>query len=625
MNIVAFVTASFSALLSFLQGGCGTVLAGGGIRLAEFLGMAPDHDLERLILSGFAVVIAAPLALIGGGLALARKRSAGVVLAISAVLCALAYQGGFKDAAIWGICYFVAAVFAYLDTENLKPKQLKIRQTREVRLFQLEPHTSSDTAIRDEEMSPSPRGQTQSKHPLQVDIGAPQYTYEPTTGFETDALVTRAFLFLEDGDFSRAGQYLEQALNQDPENSSAYLGRLMVELKVCSEEELSNCPSPLEDNRNYQRAVRFADEPNRVRLAELARANLERSERQRAEDLEAQYTRAIELKSRARYVSDYTQLTTLFGDLGNYRDSEAQTEQCRRISEEKRRQSNKSIMRFSILTLISALLGGLFIFGKERLTFFSASPPSQEAPVSSIQTVSQAQKAEKTSTKVEPEYPAPERGGYSVHPSASGEAGQSPETIMALGAREQTISIYENPDLHSSIVGSLPSNHVFPIIEAWVDPNAHKRWYRVASENNGRGWIPEDGVRLEGEEEILSDFLEYGEESFNNMRRDAEEDEQRLRRFITDKRLPSHVVAGGHLYLVRSYGYSLMEIRGNKVNLRREPNTRSGIIMQMNEGYPVDADAYWTSADGRETWYYVRTPDSREGWVFGEFIRERPR
>lgn len=625
MNIVAFVIASFSALLSFLQGGCGTVLAGGGIRLVESLGMAPDRNMERLILSGFAVVTAAPLALIGGGLALARKRSADVVLAISAILCALAYQGGFKDAAIWGICYFIAAVFAYIDTKNLKPDQLKIRQTWAERPFQPEPQTSSDTAIRDEETSPTPRGQTQNEHPLQVDIGAPQYTYEPITGFETDALVTRAFLFLEDGDFSRAEQYLEQALKQDPENSPAYLGRLMVELKAHSEEELRNCPSPLKDNKNYQRAVRFADESNRVRLAELVQANLERSERRRVEELEARYTRAIELKSRARYVSDYTQLMTLFGDLGTYRDSEAQTEQCRRISEEKRRQSNKSIMRFSILTLISALLGGLFIFCRERLTFFPSSTPSQEAPVSSVQTVSQAQEVEKNSTKAEPVYPAPEREGYSVRPSASGEAGQRPETIMALGVREQAISLYEKPDLRSSIVGSLPSNHVFPIIEAWVGPNAHRRWYRVASEKSGRGWIPEDGVRLEGEEEILSDFLEYGEESFNSMRREAEEDEQMLRRFITDKRLPSHVIAGGHLYLVHSYGYSLMEIRGNKVNLRREPNTRSGIIMQMNEGYPVDADAYWTSADGRETWYYVRTPDSREGWVFGEFIRERPR
>ena len=62
-----------------------------------------------------------------------------------------------------------------------------------------------------------------------------------------------------------------------------------------------------------------------------------------------------------------------------------------------------------------------------------------------------------------------------------------------------------------------------------------------------------------------------------------------------------------------------------KVNLRREPNTRSEVIMQMNEGYPVDADAYWTRADGRETWYYVRTPDGREGWVSGSFVGDRPR
>ena len=42
-------------------------------------------------------------------------------------------------------------------------------------------------------------------------------------------LLKRAFMFLEDGDFSRADEFCEQVLNLDPENAEAYLGKLMAE------------------------------------------------------------------------------------------------------------------------------------------------------------------------------------------------------------------------------------------------------------------------------------------------------------------------------------------------------------------------------------------------------------
>ena len=57
-------------------------------------------------------------------------------------------------------------------------------------------------------------------------------TYEPILGIETGALIKRAFLFLEDGEFDNAGRYIEQALNQDPENSQVYMAKLMLEHKV---------------------------------------------------------------------------------------------------------------------------------------------------------------------------------------------------------------------------------------------------------------------------------------------------------------------------------------------------------------------------------------------------------
>jgi hypothetical protein len=63
-------------------------------------------------------------------------------------------------------------------------------------------------------------------------------------------------MFLEDGDWIRADDFCEQVLNQNPENAQAYLGKLMAELKVRSQDQLKNCALPFIDRNNYQKTVR---------------------------------------------------------------------------------------------------------------------------------------------------------------------------------------------------------------------------------------------------------------------------------------------------------------------------------------------------------------------------------
>ena len=79
--------------------------------------------------------------------------------------------------------------------------------------------------------------------------------FEPVLGVETPALIKRAFIFLEDGDFYEAERYFEQALNQDPENSQSYLGKLIAEMKVRNIEELSEIEKPLQEQKLFQRAI----------------------------------------------------------------------------------------------------------------------------------------------------------------------------------------------------------------------------------------------------------------------------------------------------------------------------------------------------------------------------------
>jgi len=89
----------------------------------------------------------------------------------------------------------------------------------------------------------------------------------PAGASETDALLKRAYLVLEDSDWQKADELLEQVLNRDPENARAYFGKVMVQLQSPSEEKLwtrlldqPNVSWPLiNENKNYQKALRYAD------------------------------------------------------------------------------------------------------------------------------------------------------------------------------------------------------------------------------------------------------------------------------------------------------------------------------------------------------------------------------
>ncbi|WP_347713496.1 SH3 domain-containing protein [uncultured Fretibacterium sp.] len=579
------------------------MLAGVGMRISQSFGSAPDRDLASMGAAGVGVLFASMLALAGGGLALGRRRGASVLLLVSAALCGMAFLGGFHDAAIWGTLYMVAAVFAYLGAQRkqgiqAEPAPQPGAQSVAVGLQKqgtdqwTQPKMGSEKEPRSEDRSPDD---------------------ETIAGLDTDALVVRAFLFLEDGCFPRADRYLEQALNQDPKNSRAYLGKLMVELNAHDEKELADSLTPLEGYKHYQRALQFADDEGKARLTDYAQAVLKKTEERQKAEQEARYFEAAELKAQANSAITYKQAAQLFGELGSYKDSREMAVLCERLAVEKGAQEKRKSFWAGMFLSLAALAA---LMAKPTYKYLSRSfahksevereMPGSLPPSKSNENLS----------------PLPPSSPKAVEPQV---APQGPETVMALGSLERAASLHEHPNPNSPVVGQIPAKHIFPIIEARVEEGSKGRWYRISSEKYGKGWIPEDDVRLEGEEETISDFIQYGEDEFNGMRREAEEDFQSLQRFIAEKKLPHHVVAGGNIYLVRSYGFSLMEVRGNKVNLRREPNTSSEVIMQMNEGYPVDADAYWTRADGRETWYYVRTPDGREGWVSGNFVGERPR
>ena len=78
--------------------------------------------------------------------------------------------------------------------------------------------------------------------------------------YPTDALIKRAFLFIEESLFDKANIYIEEVLNRDPENAEAYLAKLLMDYNVADIDELSRVTEPFDNNLNYKRAYRYGDE-----------------------------------------------------------------------------------------------------------------------------------------------------------------------------------------------------------------------------------------------------------------------------------------------------------------------------------------------------------------------------
>ncbi len=81
-----------------------------------------------------------------------------------------------------------------------------------------------------------------------------------STDSNVESLLKRAFMFVEDGDFETAEKYCEKVLDSEPENTDAYLCKLMIAKKVTTKEKLKECDTPLEQDSNYLRILRTGDE-----------------------------------------------------------------------------------------------------------------------------------------------------------------------------------------------------------------------------------------------------------------------------------------------------------------------------------------------------------------------------
>lgn len=129
-----------------------------------------------------------------------------------------------------------------------------------------------------------------------------------------ESLLKRAFMFLEDGDWSAADEYCEKVLDIDPENARAYLGKLMAECRACRMEDLQNCEQPFDGSGNYEKVLRFAD----PKLAETLK------------DCNSYiiYKGAVNAMTAADSENEYKAAAEMFKTVPGFKDADSLVEKC---------------------------------------------------------------------------------------------------------------------------------------------------------------------------------------------------------------------------------------------------------------------------------------------------------
>lgn len=140
-----------------------------------------------------------------------------------------------------------------------------------------------------------------------------------------EPLLKRAFMFLEDGNWQEADTYCEKVLDQDPENAQAYLGKLMAELQVRKQAQLSDCEQSFEDNGNYLKILRFGDKKLQNALDGYISHIKDRNETARLTGI---YNAVVQMMESADSEGLYKAAASKFRDISGFKDADELAQEC---------------------------------------------------------------------------------------------------------------------------------------------------------------------------------------------------------------------------------------------------------------------------------------------------------
>ena len=132
------------------------------------------------------------------------------------------------------------------------------------------------------------------------------------------ALLDRVEVFLEDGDFERADEYCEKVLDLDVRNGRAYLGKLLVELRLHRREDLANVATPFDASKNFHKLMTYGSEELKAEI-NCYSENIRNA---------IVYREAMELFTKADTLKDWQELEQKLHAISTYKDVPQLIEKC---------------------------------------------------------------------------------------------------------------------------------------------------------------------------------------------------------------------------------------------------------------------------------------------------------
>lgn len=131
--------------------------------------------------------------------------------------------------------------------------------------------------------------------------------------------IKRIFLYIEDGKNNEAEELIEKVIDAEPENTNAYLAKLIIEANAKTVDGLVDSETIIADSKNLDRAIRFADDDLKAKLVDIKTENT--------------YRNAHKIYDSAASDSEYLDAKKLFEKIPEHKDSQELIEQCNQKSQ----------------------------------------------------------------------------------------------------------------------------------------------------------------------------------------------------------------------------------------------------------------------------------------------------
>ena len=175
--------------------------------------------------------------------------------------------------------------------------------------------------------------------------------------FNSEVILKRAFMLLEDAEWQKADELLERILNQNPECAEAYLGKLMIDLKVNRRENLATVNEPFKyNNNNYQKIMRYCDDALRDEMKSYTNSVLDII-------IDEKYRNAVS-RMKSRSIDEITAAEKIFEEINGYRDSKDLATVCREKKKQIVRDEKVATIAWAIVLVIMFFL---FVFIAAKL------------------------------------------------------------------------------------------------------------------------------------------------------------------------------------------------------------------------------------------------------------------